>query len=123
LELAQFRELEAFAAFASDLDKATQAQLSRGRRLVEMLKQSQYSPYTVDKQVAVIWAATNGYLDWIGEGDVRRFEKEVVEFLESKYARILNSIKEKKQLDDDTKRELKAALEEFKAIFKPTAKK
>ncbi len=122
LELAQFREMEAFAAFASDLDKATQNQLARGRRLVELLKQSQYSPYTVEKQVAVIWAATNGYVDWIPESDVRRFEKEMIEFIESKYGRILTNIREKKQLDDETKRELKTALEEFKAIFKPIVK-
>jgi F-type H+-transporting ATPase subunit alpha len=123
LELAQFRELEAFAAFASDLDAATQRQLARGRRLVELLKQSQYSPYTVEKQVAVIWAATNGYVDWIPETDVRRFEKELIEFLEGKYGRVFTNIREKKQLDDDTKRELKGALEEFKAVFKPTQKK
>jgi F-type H+-transporting ATPase subunit alpha len=123
LELAQFRELEAFAAFASDLDKATQAQLARGRRLVEMLKQSQYSPYTVEKQVAMIWAATNGYVDWIPEADVKRFEKELMEFLESKHSKILTAIREKKQLDDETKRDLKASLEDFKAIFRPTEKK
>ena len=123
LELAQFRELEAFAAFASDLDAATQAQLARGRRLVEMLKQAQYSPYSVDKQVAVIWAATNGYLDTFPEADVRRFEKELVEFIEAKYGKILSSIREKKQLDDEIKRDLKTALEEFKAIFRPTQKK
>jgi F-type H+-transporting ATPase subunit alpha len=123
LELAQFRELEAFAAFASDLDKATQAQLARGRRLVEMLKQAQGAPYSVEKQVAMIWAATNGYVDWIGEGDVKRFEKEFMEFLDTKYSKILGNIRDKKQLDDDTKRELKGAAEEFKAIFKPTAKK
>lgn len=123
LELAQFRELEAFAAFASDLDKATQNQLARGRRLVEMLKQAQYAPYSVEKQVAMIWAATNGYLDWIPETDVKRFEKELMEFLDSKYSRILTGIREKKQLDDETKRELKGALEEFKAIFKPSQKK
>lgn len=123
LELAQFRELEAFAAFASDLDKATQNQLARGRRLVELLKQAQYSPYGVEKQVAVIWAATNGYLDWIPESDVQRFEKEMTEFLSTKYAKVLTSIREKKQLDDDNKRELKGALEEFKAIFKPSAPK
>ncbi len=122
LELAQFREMEAFAAFASDLDKATQNQLARGRRLVELLKQSQYSPYAVEKQVAVIWAATNGYVDWIPETDVRRFEKEMIEFIESKYSRVLTNIREKKQLDDETKRELKTALEEFKAIFKPIVK-
>ncbi|MBX3020466.1 MAG: F0F1 ATP synthase subunit alpha [Bdellovibrionales bacterium] len=123
LELAQFRELEAFAAFASDLDKATQAQLARGRRLVEMLKQAQYSPYSVEKQVAMIWAATNGFVDWIPESDVKRFEKELMEFLDSRYSKILTAIREKKQLDDDTKRELKAALEEFKAIFRPSDKK
>jgi F-type H+-transporting ATPase subunit alpha len=123
LELAQFRELEAFSAFASDLDKATQNQLARGRRLVEMLKQGQGKPYAVERQVAMIWAATNGYLDWIPEGDVQRFERELMEFLDSKYSKILGSIREKKQLDDDNKRELKGALEEFKAIFKPQAKK
>lgn len=122
LELAQFRELEAFAAFASDLDKATQNQLARGRRLVEMLKQSQYSPYTVEKQVVMIWAATNGYLDWIPESDVGRFERELMEYMDNKYGRILTSIREKKALDDDNKRELKGALEEFKAIFKPSKK-
>lgn len=123
LELAQFRELEAFSAFASDLDKATQAQLARGRRLVEMLKQAQYSPYSVEKQVAMIWAATNGFVDWIPEGDVRRFEKELMEFLDQKYAKVLADIREKKALDDNNKRDLKGALEEFKAIFKPTQQK
>jgi F-type H+-transporting ATPase subunit alpha len=123
LELAQFRELEAFAAFASDLDKATQAQLARGRRLVEMLKQAQYSPYPVEKQVAMIWSATNGYTDGIPEADVRRFDKELMEFLDSKHGRVLAAIREKKQLDDEIKRDLKSALEEFKAIFKPTEKK
>jgi len=123
LELAQFRELEAFSAFASDLDKATQNQLARGRRLVEMLKQGQGKPFSVEKQVASIWAATNGYLDWIPEGDVQRFERELIEFLDTKFSKILSSIREKKQLDDDNKRELKGALEEFKAIFKPQAKK
>jgi F-type H+-transporting ATPase subunit alpha len=123
LELAQFRELEAFAAFASDLDAATQAQLARGRRLVEVLKQSQYSPYPVEKQVAMIWGATNGYLDSIPESDVRRYEVELMQFLDSKYTKILGSIRDKKQLDDETKRDLKAALEEFKAVFRPTQKK
>lgn len=123
LELAQFRELEAFSAFASDLDKATQNQLARGRRLVEMLKQGQGKPFSVEKQVAMIWAATNGYVDWIPEWDVQRFERELIDFLDTKFSKILSSIREKKQLDDDNKRELKGALEEFKAIFKPTAKK
>jgi F-type H+-transporting ATPase subunit alpha len=123
LELAQFRALEAFAAFASDLDKATQAQLARGRRLVETLKQPQYSPVPVEMQVALIWSATNGYLDHIPESDVRRFEAELLEFLGSKYSKILGTIRDKKQLDDEIKRDLKTALEEFKAIFRPTTKK
>lgn len=97
--------------------------MARGRRLVEMLKQAQYSPYSVDKQVAVIWAATNGYLDTFPEADVRRFEKELVEFIEAKYGKILSSIREKKQLDDEIKRDLKTAFKEFKAIFRPTQKK
>lgn len=122
LELAQFRELEAFAAFASDLDKATQNQLARGRRLVEILKQGQYSPYSVEKQVAVIWAATNGYVDQVVESDVKRWEKEFVEFLDTRHAKIISAIKEKKQLDDGTKADLKAAAEEFKAAFRPTKK-
>jgi F-type H+/Na+-transporting ATPase subunit alpha len=74
------------------------------------------------KQIAMIWAATNGYLDWIPEADVRRFEKELLEFLDSKFAKILKVIAERKAIDDETKRELKMALEEFKAIFKPTKK-
>jgi len=123
LELAQFRELEAFAAFASDLDKATQNQLARGRRYVEMLKQGQYSPYPVEKQVAMIWAATNGYLDAIPESDVKRFEKEYIEFLDTRHAKVLAGIREKKQLDDEIKNGLKAAADEFKAVFRPTVKK
>jgi F-type H+-transporting ATPase subunit alpha len=123
LELAQFRELEAFAAFASDLDKATQNQLARGRRYVELLKQAQYSPYAVEQQVAVIWAATNGYLDSIPEADVKRFEREVVEYLSTKHAKVLANLREKKQIDDDGKRDLKAAFEEFKSVFRVTEKK
>ena len=88
-----------------------------------MLKQGQGKPFAVEKQVAGIWAATNGYLDWIPETDVQRFEKELMEFLDTKFSKILASIREKKQLDDDNKRELKGALEEFKAIFKPILKK
>jgi F-type H+-transporting ATPase subunit alpha len=118
LELAQFRDVEAFAAFASDLDKATQAQLSRGRRLVEMLKQPQYSPYAVENQVVMIWAATNGYLDSIPEKSVNRFEKEFMEFIGQKYKTVLQGIQTKKQIDDEVKGGLKKAAEEFKAIFK-----
>lgn len=120
LELAQFRELEAFSAFASDLDRATQAQLARGRRLVETLKQPQYSPYHVQNQIAVIYAATNGYLDDVAEADVKRFENELIEFLQSKHKTILSAIAEKKKIDDEIKTNLVGALKEFKAIFNPS---
>jgi F-type H+-transporting ATPase subunit alpha len=120
LELAQFRALEAFAAFASDLDKASQQQLARGRRLVEVLKQGQYQPFRVEDQIAMIYAATNGYIDVIPEKDVKRYEKEMLEFLKSKYSHILKNIAEKKVLSDDIKRDLVGALDEFKAIFQPS---
>lgn len=122
LELAQFRELEAFSAFASDLDKATQNQLARGRRLVEVLKQPQYSPYGVAEQVCIIYAATNGYIDSVPENDVKRFEKEMIEFLSSKYKNVIDLILEHKKVSDEVKTALVAALEEFKATFKPTEK-
>lgn len=118
LELAQFRALEAFAAFASDLDKASQMQLARGRRLVEMLKQGQYSPVKVEEQITMIFAATNGYVDSIPETDVQRYEKEVIEFLKQKYASIITDIADKKALSDDNKKALVNALKEFAAIFK-----
>lgn len=118
LELAQFRALEAFAAFASDLDKASQQQLARGRRLVEILKQGQYQPARVEEQVAVIWGATHGYVDHIPERDVKRWEKEMLEFLKTKYSHILKNIDEKKAITDEIKAALKSALDEFKAIFK-----
>lgn len=118
LELAQFRALEAFAAFASDLDKASQQQLARGRRLVEVLKQPQYQPVKVEDQIITIWGATNGYADVVAEKDVKRWEKEMVEFVKTKYSHIPKNIAEKKAIADDTKAALKQALEEFKAIFK-----
>jgi F-type H+-transporting ATPase subunit alpha len=118
MELAQYRALEAFAAFASDLDKASQQQLARGKRLVELLKQGQYSPFKVEEQVVVIWAATNGYLDSVTESEVKRFETELSEFLKTKYNHILKNIAEKKAITDEIKSQLKAAVDEFKAIFK-----
>lgn len=121
LELAQFRALEAFAAFASDLDKASQQQLARGRRLVEILKQPQYTPYQVEDQVALIWAATNGYLDSVPESEARRYEKEMIEFLKTKYSHILKNLAEKKAITDDIKGALKSALDEFKSVFKANA--
>ena len=118
LELAQFRALEAFAAFASDLDPASQRQLARGRRLVEILKQGQYEPVKVEEQVAVVWAATNGYIDAIPEKDAKRYETEVVQFLKTKHSHVLKNIIEKKAISDEIKANLKTALDEFKAIFK-----
>jgi F-type H+-transporting ATPase subunit alpha len=123
LELAQFRELEAFAAFASDLDAATQAQLARGRRLVEMLKQPQYAPYGVAQQVILIFAATNGFLDSISEKEVRRYEKEFMEFLANKHKKALDSLNEQKALKEDVKALIKTALEEFRSVFKSANEK
>jgi F-type H+-transporting ATPase subunit alpha len=120
LELAQFRALEAFAAFASDLDKASQNQLARGRRLVELLKQPAYSPYNVIDQVVSIFAATNGYLDLVPEGDVRRFEKEMLLFMSQKYSSLMADLNKDQQIKDNSKKALLDALTEFKAVFVPT---
>ncbi len=117
LELAQYRELEAFAAFGSDLDKATQAQLARGERLVEILKQDQYSPAAVEDQVAIIFAATTGFLDPVPVKQVRRYETELMQFLKQKYPNVLKDLREKQTLKDDTKKPLIAALEEFQSVF------
>ena len=114
LDLAQFRELQAFAQFGSDLDKATQAQLARGQRLTEILKQPQYSPMDVQKQVLVIWAATNGYTDDVAVDDVRRFETSLLSFVENSHPGLLNDIADKKILTDEIKAGLKQVLEDFK---------
>jgi len=118
LELAQYWDLEAFAAFGSDLDKATQAQLARGQRLVQILKQGQYSPYEVEKQIVVIFAATNGYIDGVKLSDVTRWEQELIEFLERKHPQVLKAIVEKGALIEEVKKPMVTALDEFKAIFK-----
>ena len=117
LELAQYRELAAFAQFGSDLDKATLAQLNRGQRLVEVLKQPQYQPMPVEKQVAVIWTATNGFLDDIPLKEVRRFEGELLEFLEGNASAALGSIRETGKISDEAKAELKSTVTAFKATF------
>jgi F-type H+-transporting ATPase subunit alpha len=114
LELAQFRELQAFAQFGSDLDKATQAQLARGQRLTEILKQPQYQPMDVDKQVLGIWSATNGYLDDIAVEDVRDFEKGLLGFVENSHPGLLTAIREKKNLTDEIRAELKQIVQDFK---------
>ena len=118
LDLAQFRELQAFAQFGSDLDKATQAQLARGQRLTEILKQAQYQPVDVEKQVLVIWAATNGYTDDIAIEDVREFEGELVNFVENSHPGLLNNIREKKSLTDEIKTDLQQVLKDFKDMWK-----
>jgi F-type H+-transporting ATPase subunit alpha len=114
LDLAQFRELQAFAQFGSDLDKATQAQLARGQRLTEILKQPQYRPMDVEKQVLVIWSATNGYVDDVAVEDVRRFESELLRFVENSHPGLLQKIRDKKSLTDDIKTDLETALKDFK---------
>jgi len=122
LDLAQYRELAAFAQFGSDLDKSTQAQLTRGARLVELLKQPQYEPLPVERQVAIIFAGTNGYLDTIPVGDLRVFETELYRFLETRHPDILKGIAEKKVLDDEIKGKLTAAVKAFAGDFASTRK-
>ncbi|MFN8065183.1 MAG: F0F1 ATP synthase subunit alpha [Vicinamibacterales bacterium] len=117
LDLAQYRELAAFAQFGSDLDKSTQAQLTRGARLVEILKQGQYAPLPVERQVAIIFAGTNGYLDNIAVSDIRAFEAELSSYLDSRAPEVLRGIVEKKQLDDQIKASLNAAIKDFATQF------
>ena len=118
LDMAQYRDLAAFAQFGADqLDKATQAQLGRGQRLTEILKQDQYAPFTVEKQVLSLFVATSGALDSIPVPSVRRFEREFLAFVETNYDGILKSIAEKKALDDNIKSEIKKAVEAFKERF------
>lgn len=117
LDLAQYRELEAFAKFGSDLDKATQQQLTRGQRMVEILKQDQYVPMAVEKQVAMIWAGNNGYLDEIDLAEAKRFEEEFISYLETNYAAALSDIRESGELSDETIESLKQAVNEFKGSF------
>ena len=118
LDLAQFRELQAFAQFGSDLDKATQAQLARGQRLTEILKQPQYQPMDVEKQVLVIWSATNGYVDDVAVEDVRKFEIELLNFVQNSHPGLLANISEKKNLTDEIKKDLKQVLEDFTHTWK-----
>src|SRR6187397_1594048 len=117
LDLAQYRELASFAQFGSDLDKSTQAQLTRGARLVEILKQPQYEPLPVERQIAIIFAGTNGYLDAVALGDLRSFETGLYRHLESRHPQILTDIVEKKQLDDTIKSALNEAVKAFAADF------
>jgi F-type H+-transporting ATPase subunit alpha len=119
LSLAQYRELEAFAQFGSDLDPATQKQLSRGARLVEVLKQPQYRPVPVEKQVVIIYAVTNGYLDNIDVKHIRKWETDFLDYLEASHGEVLKDIRTKKALDDGITRRLVAGLEGFQKLFVP----
>jgi len=117
LALAQYREMAAFAQFGSDLDAATQRQLNRGARLVEILKQGQYQPLPVAKQVLAIYAANNGYVDEYPTTVIQRYERELLTFLEASYASLLSDLGEKKAIDADLEGRIKAALDEFKGQF------
>jgi len=123
LDLAQFRELQAFAQFGSDLDQVTQRQIARGQRLTEILKQGQYRPMGVEKQVAVIWAASNGYVDDIEVSEVRKFEAALLNFLENTKGSLLATIREsgKNGLTQETTQQLHAALKEFKERYSAQA--
>jgi F-type H+-transporting ATPase subunit alpha len=118
LDLAQYREMAAFAQFGSDLDKATQAQLARGSRLVEILKQPQYKPLLVEKQILIIFAGTNGYLERYSENVLQRYEEELTAFVERRYPEVYAEISAKKALDAELEKKIKDLLEEFKSQFK-----
>ena len=115
IDLAQFRELAAFAQFGSDLDKSTQDQLERGKRLTEILKQGQYQPMQVEDQVLIIWTVTNGFADDIAVEDLKRFEDELLDYMKNAHPGVRNTLREKKNIDDALKAEMKEAIEDFKA--------
>ncbi len=117
LDLASFRELQAFAQFASDLDEHSRAQLERGQRMVEVLKQGPYSPIPIEKQVAIIFAGTKGYLDDIPVSSITRFESELYVFLDSKYASVLDDIRTAQKITDESEEALKKAIADFKESF------
>ncbi|AFM26352.1 F0F1 ATP synthase subunit alpha [Desulfomonile tiedjei] len=119
LDLAQFRELEAFAQFGSDLDKVTQAQLARGTRLVEILKQPQYEPMRVEKQIAIIFAATNGYTDQYDLRVLAEYEKQYISYLETSFPDVLTELREKMVISADLESKMKKILDDFQGIFTP----
>jgi F-type H+-transporting ATPase subunit alpha len=118
LDLAQFRELAAFAQFGSDLDTATKARLDRGQRIVELFKQKQYNPIPVEEQVAVIWAMQNGYLDSVPVDRVKEYQLKLQDWLQTRKEGLLTMIRDKKQLDKDIESQLKTALDEFKTAWR-----
>jgi F-type H+-transporting ATPase subunit alpha len=117
LELAQYRELAAFAQFGSDLDKASQAQLNRGRRLVEVLKQGQFQPLPVEKQIIIIYAGVNGFLDDLPVESIRRFEAELYRFIENAHPSLFENLRAKKAWDDELRAQANAVIKEFKQRF------
>jgi F-type H+-transporting ATPase subunit alpha len=117
LELAQYREMAAFAQFASDMDASTQQLLARGSRLVELLKQPQYSPLPMEEQVVSIYAGVNGYLDAIDINKISRFENDLMNLIKGSYKDILKSIRDEQSLSDKTEEKLKKAIEEFMKTF------
>ncbi|MBI9087212.1 MAG: F0F1 ATP synthase subunit alpha [Desulfobacterales bacterium] len=120
LDMAQFRELEAFAAFGSDLDAATQRQLTRGQRLVEILKQPQYQPLSMEKQVTILYAGTKGYLDEFGVDMVQKYEAGLYKFIEERYPQVFSGLKEKQAITDDIEAVMKEALKAYNEEFKDT---
>jgi F-type H+-transporting ATPase subunit alpha len=118
LDLAQYRELAAFAQFGSDLDKATQEKLTRGERMVELLKQPQYQPMPVEEQVVSLYCGTKGYMDDLEVEQVSKFEREMLEFMRNQKAEILSEIREKETMDEEMNKKVGAAIDEFKKGFK-----
>jgi len=118
LELAQYREMAAFAQFGSDLDQATQRQLSRGSRLVELLKQDQYQPLPVERQILIIYAGTNGFVDELPAAALKKYEQELYSFIDSRHPDVFADILKKRELDGDLRAKITKALEEFKGVFK-----
>ena len=121
VDMAQFRELEAFAQFGSDLDKATQRQLNRGRRLVQILKQPQYRPMDAEREVMILFAGANGFLDEVPEDSVLDYESQMLEYMDSKHPELLAELKEKGDISDELNEKMKKALGEFKNVFQPSA--
>ncbi len=118
LDLAQFRELEAFAAFGSDLDEATQKQLTRGERLVELLKQPQFQPHHMEKMVTALYAGTKGYIDKYPKTAVAKYEEGLYPFVESRFPEIFSGLKEKEEITDEIEGKLKQCLEAYDEEFK-----
>jgi F-type H+-transporting ATPase subunit alpha len=117
LDLAQYRELETFAKFGTELDKETKKQLARGERTVEVLKQGQYMPMAVEDQVLIIFALTNGYLDDIAIRDISKFQQQYLEFMRMSRAKVVEEIKDKKDIPEELEKKIRKALEDFKESF------